>query len=301
MKKYQNLRSFMDAFQTDDQCYAYLVKAKWGRGYSCRRCQHNEFVKGRTWHHKRCKSCGYDESCTAHTLFHKLKFPLPTAFTIIFQLTTMKKGMSTLEISRQHGIHQESAWFFKRKVQTAMANLDCETLSGLIEADETVIGGFESGAVGRSQGKRKSIQIAVELGAENENLGRAQMIRAKAKPINDYSSDELSKALDEMIAPEAVVVTDQWTSYSKAVGSRIHLAIPSDKGESMPEIHRLIFNLKNWIRGTHHKVSKIHLQEYLDEFFCRFNFRNCLNSLPFKILQQMTKHHWTPYQSVIAR
>jgi hypothetical protein len=158
MNKHKNLRSFMAAYQTDDQCYSYLVEAKWGNGYACRRCQHTDFVKGRTWHHRRCKSCGYDESCTAHTLFHKLKFPLPTAFTIIYQLTTMKKGMSTLEISRQHGIHQETAWYFKRKVQEAMSALDSDLLGGLVEADETVIGGFESGAVGRSKGKRKGVQ-----------------------------------------------------------------------------------------------------------------------------------------------
>ncbi|MFN8776774.1 MAG: transposase, partial [Flavobacteriales bacterium] len=96
MKKYQNLRSFMEKFQTENQCHAYLVESKWGKGFSCRRCQHAVSVKGRTWHHRRCKACGYDESSTAHTLFHKLKFPLPVAFTIVYQLTTMKKGMSTL-------------------------------------------------------------------------------------------------------------------------------------------------------------------------------------------------------------
>lgn len=300
MKKYPTLRAFMDAFGTEDQCYAYLVKAKWGNGYTCRRCQSTECGKGRTWHHVRCKSCGYDESCTAHTLFHKLKFPLPTAFTIIYQLTTMKKGMSTLEISRQHGIHQESAWFFKRKVQAAMSAFDDEKLSGLIEADETVVGGYEPGAIGRSSGKRKSVEVALELGAEIEKLGRAQLIRAKGTVIADYGSQEISQALDKMVALEAVVVTDQWTSYPKAIGARVHLAIPSDKGQAMPEIHRLIFNLKNWIRGTHHRLSEFHLQAYLDEFFCRFNFRNTLNSLPYRIIKKMTEHNWMPYKSVVA-
>ncbi|MFN8698014.1 MAG: IS1595 family transposase [Flavobacteriales bacterium] len=290
----------MEAFQTEDQCHAYLVKSKWGKGFSCRRCQHTVSVKGRIWHHRRCKACGYDESSTAHTLFHKLKFPLPVAFTIVYQLTTMKKGMSTLEISRQHGIHQETAWFFKRKIQQAMSAYDTDPLAGLVEADETVIGGFEPGAVGRSKGKRKIVEIAVELGPEVSKLGRARIFRAKAKHIADYSAEEISKAMDKMIDPNAVVVTDEWRSYRKALGTRIHLPIPSEKGDAMPEIHRLIFNLKNWLRGTHHKVSDFHLEQYLNEFFCRFNFRNCLESLPFKILNQMVRHDWKPYKQVIA-
>jgi len=217
------------------------------------------------------------------------------------QLATMKKGMSTLEISRQHGIHQETAWFFKRKVQQAMASLDSQMLSGLVEADETVIGGYEAGALGRSRGKRKSVEVAVEIGPDDEPSEKAQMIRGKARTINDYSAAELSRALDEMVAPEALVVTDQWTSYRRAVGKRKHLAIRSDKGDTMPEIHRLIFNLKNWIRGIHHKVSAFHIQQYLNEFFCRFNFRNCINKLPFGILQEMVANPWSPYKSVIAK
>ena len=65
--------------------------------------------------------------------------------------------------------------------------------------------------------------------------------------------------MDQMIDSNAVVVTDEWRSYRKALGTRIHLPIPSEKGDAMPEIHRLIFNLKNWIRGTNHKVSGFHL------------------------------------------
>ncbi|MFO0386788.1 MAG: IS1595 family transposase [Flavobacteriales bacterium] len=207
-----------------------------------------------------------------------MKFPLPVAFTMVCQLTTMKKGMSTLEISRQHGIHQETAWFFKRKVQQAMSAFDVESLAGLVEADETVIGGFEPGAVGRSKGRRKNVEIAVELGPEVSKIGRARMIRAKVKPIADFSSEEISKAMDQMMDTNAVVVTDEWRSYRKARRTRIHLPIPSEKRDAMSEIHRLIVNRKNWTRGTHHKVCGFYLEQYLNEFFCRFNFRNCLNS-----------------------
>ncbi|MES2627365.1 MAG: IS1595 family transposase [Bacteroidota bacterium] len=145
MKKDLSFVQFTREFATEEQCFEYLVDLKWGNGYCCRRCGHTISVKGRKWHHRRCQSCAYDESCTANTLFHKLKFSVVKAFWIIHQLSTMKKGMSTLEIGRQYDIHQETAWFFKRKVQQAMSNGEVILLDGVVEVDETVVGGAEAG------------------------------------------------------------------------------------------------------------------------------------------------------------
>jgi len=300
MKQQSNMISFAERFSTEEQCLQFLTEEKWKAGYSCRKCDHKVSVKGRTWHHRRCQNCGYDESCTAHTLFHKIKFPLVSAFWIVYQLTTLKKGMSSMEISRQYGIHQENAWYFKRKVQEAMQSQRKSKLSGAVQVDETVIGGFEPGAVGRSKGKRKSVQIAVEVDPMGEGAGKVKILNAHAVIIDDYSSKELSSGIEQMIDENAAVITDEWKAYPNAVGERFHITTPSDKGNSMPEIHRLIFNLKNWIRGTHHKVSGHHLQSYLDEYFYKFNKRNQLHSLPKGILRSMVKHPWWPYKMAVA-
>lgn len=300
MKKKNDLTSFMEKFGTEEKCFQYLCEVKWGASFKCLKCAHTVGTKGHTWHHRRCKKCGYDESCTAHTLFHKLKFPVVNAFLIVYQLSTMKKGMSTHEIARQHGIHQETAWFFKRKVQRAMQESKQPLLSGMVQVDETVIGGFEKGATGRSRGKRQRIQMAVEIDLSQDGRGKVQIKNASARVIDNYSSDELAEAMDKMIDPKAIIISDEWRSYPKAVNGRTHFAEPSDKGEGMPQIHRMIFNLKNWIRGIHHHVSPEHLQSYLDEFFFRFNKRNQLNSISKKVLHAMVIHQWFPYKSAIA-
>lgn len=300
MKKQQNLSSFMAQFSTEEQCFNYLAEQKWSKGFQCSKCGCTESLKGRTWHHKRCKSCKYDESCTANTMFHKIKFPLPIAFAIIYQLTTMKKGMSSCEIARQHGIHQETAWFFKRKVQTAMSLYDQKLLSKLVEVDEALIGGYEKGKQGRSKGAKKPVMMALEIGELDPKTGRHKLLRAQTISIDDYSSDTLKDAIDKVIDDQAVIITDRWQSYPKAIGDRAHLGILSEKGSSMPEIHRLIFNLKNWLRGTHHHISKAHLQNYLNEFFFRFNFRNIINSVAKKILNKMVSCGHTPYLSLVA-
>lgn len=131
--------------------------------------------------------------------------------------------------------------------------------------------------------------------------GRSQLLRAKTVCIDEYTIETLSSAIDQTISEDAVIVTDKWAAYKKASGERVHIGILSEKGTNMPEIHRLIFNLKNWLRGTHHNTSSNHLQNYLDEFFFRFNYRNIVNSLPNKILKMMTKSDQIPYISLVAQ
>jgi transposase-like protein len=300
MKKQQNLSSFMPKYGTEEKCFNYLVYQKWSKGFKCSKCGCTEAIKGRTWHHKRCKSCKYDESCTANTMFHKIKIPLPTAFAIIYQLSTMKKGMSTCEIARQHGIHQETAWFFKRKVQSAMNAFEQKSLSWIVEVDEAVIGGYEKGKQGRSHGTKKPVMMALEIGNYDQRKGRSQLLRAQTISIDDYSSETLKSAIDEVIDQDTVIISDGWKAYPKATGDRVHLGILSENGSNMPEIHRMIFNLKNWLRGTHHHVSKEHLQNYLNEFFFRFNYRSLKNLVAFFVLKKMTFHHQTPYISLVA-
>jgi hypothetical protein len=141
MEELHTFSDFVRHFNCESACFEHLVELKWGSGYSCRRCKHEVAVKGRKWHHRRCQKCHYDESATAHTLFHKLKFPIQSAFMICYQLSTMKKGLSSCEISRQYGIHQETAWYFRRKVQKAMQLSKKPLLNSCVEIDETAVGG----------------------------------------------------------------------------------------------------------------------------------------------------------------
>jgi hypothetical protein len=80
-----------------------------------------------------------------------------------------------------------------------MSKLDEDLLSRVIEVDEAVVGGFEPGAIGRSKGKWKNIQVAVELGAASLRGNRQQMIRAKAKLVEDLGAGSLQRSMDGMI------------------------------------------------------------------------------------------------------
>ena len=299
MKNFNNMLEFTQDFGTTEQCYQHLCKVKWGNGFSCRKCNHTVAVKGRTWYYRKCQKCHYDESCTAHTLFHKLKFDVVKAFWIVYQLSTLKKGMSTMEIARQYSIHQETAWFFKRKVQQATMAKDTEQLKDLVQVDETLIGGEEKNTPGRSHGKKHKVAVGIELD-ENEQ-GKMIVKNAAAVVITGYSAEELGEAINQIADKDANISTDCWSAYPKAVGDRMHFTLPSKNGKNFIQLHWHIFNIKNWIKGIHHKISADHLQHYLNEFNYRFNRRNQIPSCPRRLMNRMIKHPWLPYNLAIAK
>lgn len=300
MKNYKSFIEFAQDFSTREQCLLHLCELKWGDGFECRKCGHNVAVKGRTWYYRKCQKCHRDESCTAHTLFHKLKFSVVKAFWITYQIGTMKKGMSTSEIARQYEIHQETAWYFKRKIQQAMTASENTLLSGSVEVDEMVIGGMEPGKPGRSHGKKKLIQVAVEIDYPSDLDQKVVMKRAGAVTISDASSASLKTAIDSMIDPDCAITTDQWSAYPQAIGDRIHLTFPSDDGANFPHLHWHNFNIKNWLRGIHHHISSKHAQSYLNEYHYRFNRRNYIRSNPTHLLLSMVKEPWLPYKMAVG-
>jgi len=85
----------------------------------------------------------YDESATSGTLFHKLKFPILKAFHILFRLSIHKKGISSVQIGKEYGIQQKTAWLFRQKAQIAMKSSEKIFLTGRVHVDEFTVGGPE--------------------------------------------------------------------------------------------------------------------------------------------------------------
>lgn len=293
------ITDFIKSFSDEKSCREHLCNLKWGSGYECRKCGHQKAVKGRTWYYRKCQKCHYDESCTSNTLFHKVKFPLDQAFLMMYLITTHKKGISTCELSRQFGVKQQTAWFFKRKVQQAMKPTGLHLLDGLVEVDETAIGGRERGKQGRSHGKKKIVQVAVQT-AKNSK-GEKIIKRAYAKVIDSYASHALKQGIQSMVQQGATIRTDKWSSYPAATINFDHIQEYSEQGSNFELLHWHIFNIKNWIRGTHHHLSSDHAQKYLDEFHFRFNRRNQRKSITFTILKRMIESPWLPYNKVVGK
>ena len=108
MVKGLTISQFRKKFPDNAACMSYLLEQKWQNGYTCRRCGCTENGKGRLWYYKRCKSCRFDESATAHTLFEGVKLQLRIVFEIAYRVSLRKKGMSTCELAKEVGCQQKN-------------------------------------------------------------------------------------------------------------------------------------------------------------------------------------------------
>ncbi|MFT7612924.1 MAG: transposase-like protein/DNA-directed RNA polymerase subunit RPC12/RpoP [Parvicellaceae bacterium] len=294
MKKKATIGDFIKEFGEEESCRKHLIDLKRKNGFYCKKCGHSIWIKGRTWYYRKCQKCHYHESCTSGTLFHKLKFPLESAFLMVYMLSSHRKGISTCELSRQFGVTQSTAWFFKRKVQQAMKSTEENLLSGVVEVDETVVGGKEKGKQGRSYGKKKIVQIGIET--DTNSKGKSIIKRAYGKVIDGYDNRSLKIGLNAMVDKESTVLTDKWSAYPAASIEYKHETEYSNQGANFELLHWHIFNVKNWIRGTHHHISNEHAQHYINEFHFRFNRRNFSQSSAVILLNRMMKTPWLPYR-----
>lgn len=290
MFKSINAIEFSKQFTSNEDCYNYLIAIKWKGGYQCIRCGCGDSYKGRTYYYRRCRQCGYDESVTANTLFHGMKMPILKAFHMVFRLTAKKKGMSTVELGNEVGVEQKTAWLFKRKVQAAMKKDKDDKLSGRVDVDETLIGGY-SAAVGRSTETKSAVLIAVEI-LPGGRTGNLQM-----QPIENFTADVLKYAIKDCVSPDADIQTDAFKSYRKLEKDMANITIkPSAKGRNMEELHKQIMQFKNWLRGTHHKCAREYLFAYTHEYEYRFNRRNMRKWLFNDVMGRMINQFPHPYQ-----
>lgn len=264
------------------------------KGFSFRKCQNSVAGKGDRWEDRRCLKCGYNESPTANTVFHSIKFPLVTAFEMAYRISVSKKGISGLALSREYHLNPKTAYHFRQKIQECMNSNGDAPLEGIVHVDEFVIGGPESGCQGRSaQSRKKRIVTAVEV-LKKKGSSKLLMGKAYAVCIEDFSSQEIGKIFKGHISPKAKVKTDCWSGYVPLKKDFNIKQLPSNKGANFPTIHALIMNVKSWVRGIHHSVSSNYIQKYLDEFFYRFNNRNLIFMMPELVLSRIQQTNKCP-------
>jgi len=278
-----SLLKFVDYFNSDETCLAYLKKYKHAGEYQCHRCGHPHFWEGKK-SSRVCKSCRYSESITANTLFHKLKFSLRKAFHMLFEMSTTTKSVSSIIMAQKYEITQKTAWLFMSKVRKAMASSTHHPLTGVCEVDESMMGGKRSGKVGRGASNKKKVVIAIE------KQGEIGVKRMYAMQISAFSTQELSKIFTKHLSDKATINTDLWRGYLPLKKKYTLVQQKSKPTENFQLMHRCIQQLKGWIRGVHHSVSSTHLQGYLDEYCFRFNRHLFKNSIFDLLVQRMIAH-----------
>lgn len=265
------LFEFQEKFATEEACRGYLVQQRWPEGFECPRCRNKEAGMHGTRDLYQCKKCRYQSSITTGTLFHKTRTPLRKWFWMIFIISQNKHGYSILGLQKLLGIKKyRTAWVMVQKIRKAMSDRDQRyKLSGLVEIDDSYFGGKnKEGKRGRGAAGKTPVVVAVEDRGDHARFADMQV-------VPDMSKESLQKHIQEKVQPEAVIKTDGWKSYSglKKEGYNHETISMSTDEKALPWVHMLISNAKRFLIGTHHGVSKHHLQRYLSEYCYRFNRR----------------------------
>jgi transposase-like protein len=226
-------------------------------------------------HLLRCVACQRQTSLTAGTIFDGTRKPLRTWFQAMWYVTNQKLGVSALGLQRVLGLASyQTAWAWLHKLRRAMVRPGRDRLQGVVEVDESYVGGEEEGTRGRETYTKGMVVIAVEI-HEPKGFGRVRL-----RQINDVSSASLTPFVYDVVEPGATVHTDGWGGYNDigkfGYNRKVTVLSASDDPAHvlMPGVHRVAALLKRWLLGTHQgAVSNRHLDYYLDEYTFRFNRR----------------------------
>jgi transposase-like protein len=254
---------FVTRFHDDASCWNYLVQSRWPDGFVCPEDGGpGTFIKTRKLF--QCRS-GHQVSVTSGTVMHRTKIPICKWFWGAYMITTHTPGVSALQFARQLDLPYETAYMMLQKLRAGMVDPARVPLRGLVEVDETYIGGTRRGKGGRGASNKVIVVAAVEVVQK-----RAGRLRLRLVP--NATAHSLMGFIRDFVESGATIRTDGWAGYNGVVDAGYDHEIVSDPRQ-LPHIHRVFSNLKTWMLGTHHGVSKKHMQAYLNEFVFRFNRR----------------------------
>ena len=281
--KGQNLLEFCERFKTDLDCKQYLSYLKWDKGYTCRKCTHGG-CQVRKDFSRTCNICGDTESATSGTLFHKVKFGLRKAFFICFEMATTTKSLSATQMGVRYGVTEKTARLFMHKVREAMASSGNHPMDGKVEVDEFVLGGHETGKVGRSyNAKKKKAVVAVQF----TDTGKVR--RMYAMGIRDFSARSLQYIFVRHIDRTAKVATDGWKGYRPMAKVYDIKEGKSLGGRNFKMLHTMIHQIKSWVRTTYSWVSEFNLDRYLNEFCYRINRSQSKSTVFNNLIKRMVE------------
>lgn len=267
-----NLLTLMDDFNTDAKCRELLEDLRWPDGVECPKCGSqsiSEVVKRPVFD---CNECRYQFSVTAGTIMHDSHLPLRKWFLAIYLMCESKKGISAKQIERTLGVAYRTAWYLNHRIREAMGNdpFDGPTLFGIVEVDETMIGGKVEGKGRGYKGNKTWVAGAVQ---------RDGGIRLEVIP--DTRRETLHSFVGRNVADEAeAIYTDEWGGYiGIGDGDTRHETVNHSSDEwVVGDVHTNSIEgvwalFKRSIAGSFHKVSAKHLPRYLEELEWRYGNR----------------------------
>jgi transposase-like protein len=280
-----NLATLSAAFADEDKARELFEKKLWPLGPVCPHCgsmdgayklegksESNSPVRKGVY---KCKACRKQYTVRVGTVMEDSHIPLKKWLMVFHLMASSKKGVSSLQISREIGVTHTSAWFMTHRIREAMRSVDAPPLSGTVEVDETYVGGKprsggEPGTPGRGT-RKKPVVVLVERDG-----------RAVSHPVPRVTAKELKGAIARNVALPSKIVTDEFVSY-RGIGKHYdhgHSVVNHSSGQYVNEdgehtntAESFFALIKRGHIGAFHQMSEQHLGRYVTEFEFRWNHR----------------------------
>jgi len=274
MKTFKSILQFQKHFSTDEKCRTYLEQQRWNGTPTCPHCGSLNVCRFETDKRTfkcREKVCRKKFTVTVGTIYENTKIPLTKWFLATYILSVHSKGISSLQLASWLDVTQKTAWFLNHRIREMLTEKAPELLSGVVEVDETYVGGSDKN---RHKSKKKG------RGAKTMVIGaiaRGGSLKTKTIPHTDI--ENVTQFISDSIDKGSNMVTDESHAYNKVKHNYNHDTVNHRAKEYVRgSIHTNTIEgywniLKKQINGIHHSVSPQHLQRYCNESAYRYNRR----------------------------
>lgn len=278
---------------TQADCLKHLAKVRWGEQPHCAYCgKPTVCEKNETTQRARlqCWSCHKSFSATVGTIFHNSHVDLQRWFLLISLMLSAKKGLSAMQAARDLDMRRPTVWSMMHRIRAAMKD-DGKLLAGIVEMDETFIGGKP-----RKGNRRDDDTPGGDTSKRGRGTDKEAVVgiierngRVKAKPVDkiDMTAEQMAAFIRASLdCPRSVLNTDEWNGYNGVNSMVIHRRVnhrreykaddmfsPQYGGIHTNSIEGFWAIVKRAIYGQFHHVSKKYLGLYIGEIVYRFNNR----------------------------
>lgn len=278
-----DLLTVMKTYPDQEACIAHLEKVRWGDNPNCPHCDSVDIVRkkesgvGRVgrWH---CSDCGASFRVTCGTVFHKSKVALQKWFLAISLVLNAKKSLSSHQLARDLDLNQKTAWYIMTRIRAEMAKKGGVLLQGIIEADETYIGGKP-----RKENKKEDRE-PVKRGRGTDKDAILGAVERGGKVVAQLATELTGRYILEFIRKhvkmaESELITDQYKAYLTIGKEMKHTIINHQEQFVDGDTHTNTIEgfwslLKRAWYGSHHHYTTEYTPLYVAEACYKYNYRD---------------------------